>query len=159
MPKKHILIIAALLFGALAFAGKCSAQKISDPTAWTYSAKRKFGNHFELFFKVKLSGGWHVYALDPGGDESLIPPTFTFEADKNVKLVGKMKELGKPVTEMVDGIDKAVHYFKGEATFVQEVEVPWGMSVQIKGKHEYQVCNDKMCLPPKSKAFLFTVKP
>jgi len=52
-----------------------------------------------------------------------------------------------------------VRYFKGEATFVQEVEVPTGKMVKITGKHQYQVCNDKMCLPPKSKDFSFTVKP
>ncbi len=154
-----LLKIPALILLMFALAHESFAQKLTDPTTWTYTAKRKFGNHFELFFKVKLSGGWHIYALDPGGDESLIPPTFTFEPDPKVKLAGKMKEVGKPVTELTEGIDKAINYFKGEATFVQEVEVPWGMSVKIKGKHEYQVCNDKMCLPPKSKVFSFTVKP
>lgn len=151
----RITILSLLVFLC---GGDCSAQ-LKDPTTWTYQAKRKFGNRFELIFKVKLTGGWHVYALDPGGDESLIPPSFKFDEDKNVKLVGAVKELNKPITEPVEGYDKPVNYFKGEATFVQEVEVPWGMTVKIKGTHEYQVCNDKVCLPPKSKAFSFTVKP
>jgi thiol:disulfide interchange protein DsbD len=151
-----LLALAILLFAGVA---ESKAQVLKDPTTWTYEAKRKFGNHFELFFHVKLAGNWHVYAIDPGGDESLIPPTFTFEKAKGLKLVGKIKETSKPITEKAEGLDKPVNYFNGEATFVQEVEVPSGSAINIKGRHQYQVCNDRMCLPPKTKTFLFTVKP
>jgi thiol:disulfide interchange protein DsbD len=152
-----MLLIALLM--TICLAEPATAQKSNDPTTWTYQAKRKFGNHFELFFQVKLKPGWHIYALDPGGDESLIPPTFTFSDNKDVKLVGKVKEMTKPVTEKMEGIDNPIRFFNGEAIFIQEVEVPWGQTVKITGKHEYQVCNDRMCLPPKTRGFSFIVKP
>lgn len=154
IPYKIILLAVLLILG-----GMDSYAQSKDPSTWSYVATRKFGNHFELFFKVKLATGWHVYALDPGGDESLVPPTFTFTPNSKVKMIGKMKEMAKPITEQVDGIDKPVHYFKESAVFVQEIEVPRGGPITITGSHEYQLCNDQICLPPKSKNFSFTVKP
>ncbi len=152
---KTTMIAVMLLTGA----SHAMGQIIKDPTKWTYEAKRKFGNHFELFFHVQLADKWHIYALNPGTAEGLIPPSFTFTPDKDVKMVGKMKEQRKPVTEKDEVLGGTVSYFKTEATFVQEVEVPWGKTVSIKGKHEYQVCNDRTCLPPKTKDFSFSVKP
>lgn len=145
---------------ALAFITDAAfAQGTKDPTTWKYEAKRKYGNHFEIFFHVTLTDKWHIYALNPGGDGSMIPPSFSFDKAGNVKMVGKMKELGKPVTEAIEGIDGKVRYFAGEATFVQEVEVSGNGVVRVKGKHTYQVCNDQVCLPPKTKEFMVDIKP
>lgn len=148
-----------LLAGLLCLAGSAGAQGLQDPTTWTYVAKRKFGNVFELHFQVKLSGKWHIYALDPGGDGSMIPPTFVIMPNDHVKLRGKMKETAKPEEEEIEGIDGKVKYFKGEADFVQEVEVSGTADITVQGKHEYQVCNDQICLPPKTKEFTIHIKP
>ena len=149
---------ALLLVVMVITAGEVSAQ-IKDPTTWTYEAKRKFGNHFEIFFHLKLAPTWHIYALDPGGDGSSIAPNFTFDKNSNIKLLGKMKETTKPMEEIVEGIDGKVRSFKDEVTFVQEVEVSGNAVVNVKGMHEYQVCTDRMCLPPKSKSFAVSIKP
>ena len=151
---KSLLLLVAMFFTA----GEISAQ-IKDPTTWTVTAKRKFGNRFEVFFQVKLAPNWHIYALDPGGDGSSIAPSFTFTANKNVKLIGKMKETSKPKEEVMEGIDGKMRFFSGEVTFVQEVEVSGTAVVKVKGKHEYQVCTDQMCLPPKTKDFAVSIKP
>lgn len=153
------LIKALLLAAAVFLAGKEAGAQIKDPTTWTYEAKRKYGNHFEVYFHVKLAPTWHIYALDPGGDGSMIAPSFAFAGNKQVKLLGKMKETGKPKEEVMEGIDGKVRSFSGEATFVQEVEIAGTAPVTVTGSHEYQVCNDKICLPPKRKDFSVSIKP
>lgn len=150
---------AFLLAMSLVIAGDLSAQVIKDPTTWTYEAKRKYGNHFEVFFHVKLAPKWHINSLNPGGDGSMIPPAFTIVKSPDVRVIGKPKELGKPKEETMEGIDGKVRLFSGEATFVQEVEVSGKGIVAVNGSHEYQVCNDQVCLPPKSKKFSINIKP
>lgn len=149
-----ISALSLLLFVSM----EVKAQGLKDPTTWTYVAKRKFGNVFELHFQVKLAGNWHIYALKPGGDGTMIPPTFKIEPSKNIKLRGDMKEAAKPVEETVEEIGK-IRYFKGEADFIQEVEVTGATEIKVTGSHEYQVCNDQICLPPKTKTFTFNIKP
>ena len=52
---------------------------------------------------------------------------------------------------MMEGIDNPVTYLSGKVDYVQKVKVK--RSGKDNGEHEYQVCNDKMCLPPKKKKF------
>ena len=136
-----------------------ATAQMKDPTTWTVDAKRKFGNRFEVSFTVKLAPKWHIYALNPGKDESLLPPVFKIDDNKNIKVIGKPKETSKPVEEVQEGIEGKVRYFSGEVTFVQEVEVVGNAAVSASGTYEYQVCDDKICLPPKKKTFKVNIKP
>lgn len=132
------------------------AQLVQDPTEWRYEVRKKGDNKYQLVFHVKLTKpDWHIYSLNPGGDGTLIPPSFTFKKGKDYKLVGKVKEAnGKRVTEDIEGVG-TVHYFKNSVDFVQEVTVTG--NTKITGSHEYQVCNDQMCLPPTSLPFSFDI--
>ena len=147
---KYILVAAFSLFVLAS-----NAQLIKDPTTWSYTVKKLSANKYELHFHVALQPTWHVYAMAPGGDGSLIPPSFTFDAAPGVTLSGKVHEVGKPQTEKMEGIDGAVHFYKNSADYVQLVTA--AKIATITGKLEYQVCSDKMCLPPKKKDFSFTV--
>jgi len=147
-----------ILMAGLLVSGDAGAQ-MKDPATWKYEAKRKFGNRFEVFFHIKLEPGWHVYALNPGKDEALLPPVFKFDDNKKVKLVGGPRETTKPIETEMEGIEGVVRYFDGEATFIQEVEVTAGAAVTVTGTYQYQVCNDKVCLPPKTKPFKVIIKP
>jgi thiol:disulfide interchange protein DsbD len=89
--------------------------------------------------------------MTPGGDGTLIAPSFTFEKYPWVKLKGPVKEVGKLITKTLEGIDGKVNMYAGKVDYIQDVEFTG--KATIKGTHEYQVCNDKMCLPPKDKNF------
>ncbi len=128
-----------------------SGQMIEDPTTWTYEVKKTGDQEYDLIFKVELKEGWHVFSQDPG-DEFLIPPSFSFN-ESNLKKLGKVAEEGMLKTETIEGFDKPVRYFEGTARFIQKVKARAGS--KIEGEHEYQVCNDRMCLPPKTKSFVF----
>ena len=145
-----LLVAAALLFQM----PKLAAQATSDPTDWRYQVKKTANSEYELIFHVSLKDGWHIFSQEPG-DEFLIPPGFDFERQGTVKLVGKVQERGKLKTERMEGIDNPVRYYEGSADFVQLVKARPG--TRISGEHEYQVCNDRMCLPPKKKRFEFII--
>ncbi len=146
---KCLLSLCAFLW--IGFAAK--AQLVADPTTWTYEAKKVSANEYELIFHVVLTDGWHIFSQQPG-DEFLIPPSFTFK-DK-VKQIGKVQENGKLMTEKMEGIDNLVRFYEHKVDFVQKVQVDG--PGKITGEHEYQVCNDKMCLPPKTMSFVFELK-
>jgi len=149
---KSILCLAALL----CLCQQSHAQLLKDPTTWTYEVKQKKDHVYQLIFHVKLAGDWHIYALNPGTDKSVIPPSFHFNPAKNVQLIGKVKEIGKPRQLKIEGLDGVFRIFSGKADYVQEVKVNGVAS--INGELEYQVCNDKTCLPSKKKPFAFQVR-
>jgi len=133
------------------------AQLVSDPTTWTYEVKKLgTGNEYQLTFHLALKDGWHIWSMKPGGDGFQIAPSFTFSKTANYSLVGKTTEKGKKISETMDGVDGIVNYFKGKIDYIQTVKVT-GNTI-IAGTHEYQVCDDKMCLPPKTKKFTFEIK-
>lgn len=132
------------------------AQIIQDPTTWSYEVKKKTGNEYELLFHLKLKEGWHIWSLTPGGDGLQISPSFKFDRNPAVKLKGTVRESGKKITGPMDGVDGDVSYFVKQVDYSQLVEVTG--NVKIGGKHEYQVCDDHMCLPPKKKSFSFEIK-
>jgi hypothetical protein len=145
----YFQIIAFVLLG-LFTAGDLYAQ-IGDPTSWTYEAKKKSGNEYEIVFHLTLKEGWHIWSVTPGGDGTLIAPSFTFDKNEKIEVKGKIKQVGKMVTETMEGIEGKVNFYNGQVDYIQTLVVKG--PTKITGKHEYQVCNAVMCLPPKDRDF------
>lgn len=145
--RKYLLLFVLLI--AASFSG--NAQIIQDPTTWTYELKDKGAGKYEVLFKLKLKEKWHIWSLNPGGDGMQIPPSFEFDKKPGLKLVGGVKEAGKKHTGPMDGVDGIVTYFEGAVTYTQSIEATGPMT--LTGKYTYQVCDDQMCLPPKTKKF------
>ena len=152
MRKALFLLLALVTFSQTGF-----SQIVADPTTWTYEVKEKGGNAYEVIFKLKLKPKWHVWSLNPGGDGLQVPPSFTFDKAAGVKTVGAVKESGNKHSEEMDGVDGIVNYFESNVTYIQKIEVAT-TPVTLTGSHRYQVCDDKMCLAPKTKKFSVTIK-
>ena len=148
-PKAALLFLLSFLLSGNLFT--VSAQIIQDPTTWTIEAKKKAANRYDLVFHVKLKEGWHIWSLNPGGDGMQVPPTIDVDKNSKVSIVGKPKEKGSLITETMDGVDGAVHMYKHNVDFVQTVAVKGG--VTITGNYGYMVCDEHICLPPKTKSF------
>jgi thiol:disulfide interchange protein len=153
MPRSLRLFFFSAFALMLGFAA--SAQVIQDPTSWTYEAKKLKDSTYELIFRLKLEEGWHIWALEPGGDGLQFPPSFSFDKNERVQLKGKIKEQGKSVTGEMEGVDGIVTYFHGQVVYRQQAVVRGNTT--IKGSHQYQVCTDMMCLPPKTKSFSIAI--
>jgi hypothetical protein len=109
-----------------------------------------------LIFHLDLKNGWHIWSLHPGGDGYEIAPSFTFDKNPKVTLKGAATEKGKATTTTMEGIDGKITYLSGKIDYTQIVTVTG--PTKIKGRHTYQVCNDRMCLPPKDKEFTLDIK-
>ena len=71
------------------------AQIFQDPTTWSFKVKKVQANDYELTIHCTLKPEWHLWSIDPGGDGLLIPPSFTFNKNSDIEIVGKIKEKGK----------------------------------------------------------------
>lgn len=153
------------LLTVLCFALAASGQAASDPSKWTFKVSAGDGSAlpkpgkagekaYKLEFIVELKPGWHIYSLDPGGDGTLIPPSFTFK-DSATLVKDEIVESARPEEMTMEGIEGKVRYFEGKAIFFTTVSAK--KSRVIKGTYTYQLCNDKMCLPPKTVPFVFRI--
>lgn len=131
------------------------AQIIKDPTTWNITAKKISGTNYELVFNLSLADGWHIWSLNPGGDGLQVPPEFEIKKNPNIALKGKVTEKGSAITGTMDGVDGVVTYYHGKVTYKQLLTIT--ANTTIKGTYSYQVCDDKMCLPPKTQPFTVTI--
>jgi len=152
---QHIIRSFIVFIFFLSVGSAATAQMIQDPTTWKYEVKKKNDSTYDLIFRLNLKEHWHIYALDPGGDGMEIPPEFSFDKNPDIKSIGKIREIGKKVSSEMEGIDGKVNYYLNNVSYVQTFHVTG--NTQVKGKHSYQVCDESMCLPPKSKSFSFSI--
>lgn len=145
--KKVIPLCAVLLVLTLAV-----TAQISDPVKWTFSAKKKTVNTYEVVITATFPKPWHLYSqTTPDGGP--VPTKFTFKKNPLVTADGKIKEVGnmKTIYEKYFGVD--VKYYSDKVDFVQVVKVKGNAKTNITGEVEYMVCDDTQCLPPVSKSF------
>lgn len=120
---------------------------------WTAKVKPA-GSGYDLVFHVDLRPGWHVYALEPGGDGMMIPPSFSFKPGK-YSLDGSIQEKGKLIVAPMEGLEGKVRYYEGTADFVQHVKASKG--TPIEGTYQYQLCSESVCLPPQTETFRLSI--
>ncbi len=148
-------IIPLLFLLLLATMSNAWAQMIEDPTTWKVSVVKKNGVEYDLVFKLKLKKNWHIWSLTPGGDGMQMPPEFEITPVAGVTVVGKPTEVGHKLSGEYPGVDGIVNYYHDEVTYTQKLKVT--AKATIKGTYTYQVCDDKLCLPPKTKPFTVTI--
>lgn len=150
---KPILLILAIIFSAN---GIFAQNMIADPSTWTFETKHVKDNHYQLVFHLKLKDGWHIWSLNPGGDGFQIVPSFKIKKNEAVVKLSAFKEKGNAITELMDGVDGKVTYFKNNVDYIAELDV--NDNTILTGSFTYQVCDDKMCLPPATKKCSFEIK-
>jgi len=150
---KPILFVLAFVFSANTLFAQ---NMIADPSTWTFETKHVKDNHYQLIFHLKLKEGWHIWSLNPGGDGFQIVPSFKIKKNDAVIKLGSFKEKGNAITELMDGVDGKVTYFKSKVDYIAELEV--NNNTTLSGTYTYQVCDDKMCLPPATKKCSFEIK-
>ena len=145
--KKITITIAALLIVFTAL-----HAQVQDPVKWNYAAVKKSGTEYIVTISALLTGDWHIYSMHtPVGGP--VPTTFSFKKNPLVTLDGNLKESGnvKTVHDEIFGID--VKYYGETVSFVQTIKLKSTVKTNISGTIKYMVCNDKMCLPPKTVPF------
>lgn len=148
--KKIVLIALAVFAGSFVFA--------QNPVGWTFSSKKIGNNLYEVHLTANIQPGWHLYAQNQPEDAIAIPTSFTFNKNPLLDLSGKVKEVGKLEKYKDDRLGVSAHQYSDKVDFVQVVKVKGAVKTNVNGKLEYQTCDDKKCLPPKSVNFSIALK-
>jgi DsbC/DsbD-like thiol-disulfide interchange protein len=142
-------IIYTLLFTIIT--GVVSAQ-IKDPVSWTFEAKKKTADTYEVVLSASIQGKWHIYSQNTGKGGP-IPTKVNFKANPLLNITGAVKEVGK-VEKIYDEIFQTdVLYLSNKVQYVQTVKLKGKVKTNITGTIDYMICDDTQCLPPAKKTF------
>ncbi len=146
--QKILKLSAFLLFLCLSL----SAQ-IQEPVKWKFSLNA----NSELILEASIDHGWHLYDMNlpDGGPNST---TITFEALKGIELLGKVIPATKPITKYDKQFGMDLRWYEKSVVFKQKFKVTDPANFKLAGGVEFQVCDDKSCLPPTTEEFEFFSK-
>ena len=144
-------IITLLLAFNLGFLGFINAQP-KDPATWTYEAKKKTDNTYDLVVTVTLPKPWHIYSQNTGNGGP-IATSINFNSNPLIIKQGKVVETGKLIKTYDENFKTNVLYYSDKVVFTQSIKLKTKAKTVVAGKLEYMLCNDEMCLPPKKIAF------
>ena len=136
----------------LAFVTNVVIGQIKDPVSWTFEAKKKTADTYEVMLTAKIEGKWHIYSQKTGKGGP-IPTKVNFKTNPLLSMTGAVKEVGK-VEKIYDEIFQTnVLYLSDKVQYVQTVKLKGKAKTNITGTIEYMVCDDAQCLPPAKKSF------
>lgn len=145
-PFLTILFLGSTVFSSF-------GQKDKMPVEWTVHIKAlEAPQQYQLVAEAKIEDGFHIWALEAGGDGSLINTEVVMDDDHHYIWLEKEWQTNQAPTpidlEYIDGTlfwyEKAVTIYR---TIISEVSMP------VEGSIIYQVCNEQYCYPPETHAF------
>ncbi len=148
--KKLFLAVAALWIAGAAFS--------QSPVSWAFTAKKINDKIYELHMTATIQPGWHLYAQKQPSDAIAQPTSFKFSNNPLLNFDGKVKEVGKLEKYKDDILDVSAYQYSDKVNFVQMVKLKGKGKTAVTGKLEYQTCDDKKCLPPKTIPFTIALK-
>ena len=140
------IVLSMFLFGAMGV----SAQ---SPVSWTFTSKKLADNTYEVKMIATMEKGWHLYSQVQPDDAVAGPTTFTISTNPLIELVGKIKENGKMQKFHDKELGISANQYSEKVEFVQTIKLKGKVKTSFNGSVEYQTCDDKKCLPPKTVNF------
>lgn len=147
-------LILGLLIATLGtpFLVKAQINPVAQaPVHWSFLVQKKSNGEYRFEAHAIMDKGFHIWALDAGGDGSLIPTSFVSESIGKGSWTGDWKEQTPAEVHKLSFIDGAVRWHQKEVTFYRDFKAPAG--TRVKGGVEYQTCNEQMCYPPATELF------
>lgn len=129
-----------------------------NPVTWSFASKKISDKTFEIHLTANIQSGWHLYSQDQPDDAVAIPTSVKIRNNPLLKLDGKVKELGnmEKYKDKILGI--SAHQYSNKVEFVQLVKIKSNAKTNVSGSVEFQTCDDKKCLPPKTINFNIALK-
>ena len=140
------IILSLFLFGAMTL----SAQ---NPISWAFTSKKLPNGNYEIHMTATIEKGWHLYSQTQPDDAIAIPTTFTITSNPLIEAVGKIKEDGKMEKFHDSQLDLSANQYSKTVNFIQTIKLKKKKKTSFSGSVEYQTCDDKKCLPPKTVNF------
>lgn len=148
---KKLFVLLFLAFSAL-------AGHSQSPVSWSFSSKKIADKIFEVHLTANIQSGWHMYSQTQPDDAIVIPTSFTIKNNPLLNLDGKMKEIGKMEKFKDATLGVSAHQYSNKVDFVQIVKLKAKAKTNVSGSVEFQTCDDKKCLPPKTVVFNIALK-
>jgi thiol:disulfide interchange protein DsbD len=148
--KKLLFILFVLFTATFSFA--------QSPVSWTFSSKKLDDKTYEVRMTATIQRGWHLYAQKQPDDAIAQPTTFNFNNNPLLNIEGKVKEIGKLEKYKDEKLDISANQYSNKVDFVQLVKMKGKAKTAVTGQLEYQTCDDKKCLPPKTVNFSIALK-
>jgi thiol:disulfide interchange protein DsbD len=126
--------------------------QVQDPVKWNYSATKKSDKEYILTIDASLPAAWHIYSINTPPDGP-VPTSISFKKNPLVTLNGAVKESGKLKSEHDEIFGVDVKYYADKVQYTQNVKLKSAVKTNVSGTIKYMVCNDKLCLPPKTIPF------
>lgn len=126
--------------------------QVQDPVKWSYSAAKKSDKEYILTINATLPAAWHIYSINTPPDGP-VPTSISFKKNPLITLSGTVKESGKLKSERDEIFGVDVKYYADKVQYTQDVKLKSAVKTNVSGTIKYMVCNDKLCLPPKTIPF------
>lgn len=143
-----------LVFVFVAFSSRAQL----NPVIWSFSAQKVADKTYEIHMKATIQNGWHLYSQKQPGDAIAIPTAFTIRPNPLFKPEGKIKEVGKMELMKDAVLGVSANQYSNTVDFVQKIKLKSNAKTNFTGNVEYQTCDDKKCLPPKTVNFNVAIK-
>jgi len=124
-----------------------------NPVTWTFTSKKLTNGNYEIHMTATIEKGWHLYSQTQPEDAVINPTLFTITSNPLIELVGKIKEEGKMQKFHDKELDLSANQYAEKVKFVQIIKLKGKAKTSFSGNVEYQTCDDKKCLPPKTVNF------
>jgi len=149
---KKLIMVAVVVFAAV------SVNAQLNPVAWTFTAKKIDDKTYEIHMTATIQNSWHLYSQKQPDDAIAIPTTFTISPNPLYKLDEKIKEVGKMEMMHDAKLGLSANQYATKVDFVQKIKLKAAVKTNFNGSVEYQTCDDKKCLPPKTVNFSVAIK-
>lgn len=147
MKIKPILVLFCLVLAGAA------ANAQLNPVSWSFSSKKIADKTYEVHLTATMATGWHLYSQVQPEDAIAIPTGFKINSNPLLSLEGNIRELGKMEKFHDKKLEVSANQYSGKVDFVQVVKLKANAKTNLTGSVEYQTCDDKKCLPPKTVSF------
>jgi len=145
-----IFILVTLTFAA--------QSQTLNPVSWAFSAKKIADKTYEIHLTATMQAGWHLYSQSQPEDAIAMPTGFSFTKNPLLILNGSIKEIGKLEKFHDAKLKLSANQYSETVDFVQVVKTKSSVKTNLAGSVEYQTCDDKKCLPPKTVNFSVALK-
>ena len=150
-----MVILLAMVFSAQPLLAVQSFEdfldiKGSDPNiqiqSFSIPEKVRHGDQFQIYVRVTIGEGWHIYSIDNKDHESSLPTQIRF--DQNVfKAEGDWRE-STPRLVMDEVLQKALKTHQGQVEFHRFHSVPSNLKPgvhHLSGILLFRACDNKIC--------------
>ncbi|MDQ6610262.1 MAG: protein-disulfide reductase DsbD N-terminal domain-containing protein, partial [Bacteroidota bacterium] len=112
---------------------------------------------YEVQMAATLQSGWHLYSQTQPKDAIAQPTSFKFNNNPLLQFDGAVKEVGKMEMFTDKELGVSANQYSKQVVFTQRIKLKSKAKTAITGKLEYQTCDDKKCLPPKTVNFTISI--